>query len=158
MTAALSFGGWLKRRRMSLGLTQKELARQVGYAQVTLRKVEADELRPSGQMARKLAEALELAPPEQAQFVRFARDEAHWDDLRLPDHTTSASLPTVQLPGLESPAIVPQQADTVLDRRKTRHNLPALTTTLVGRDEELAELAQLLADSGTRLVTRPGAG
>ena len=81
MTAALTFGGWLKRRRQSLGLTQKELARQVGYAQVTLRKVEADELRPSGQMARKLAEALELAPEEQTQFVRFARDEAHWDDL-----------------------------------------------------------------------------
>ena len=81
MTAALTFGEWLKRRRMSLGLTQKELARQVGYAPVTLRKVEADELRPSGQMARKLAEALELAPEEQAQFVRFARDEAHWDDL-----------------------------------------------------------------------------
>ena len=64
-----------------MGLTQKELARQVGYALVTLRKVEADELRPSGQMARKLAEALELAPEEQAQFVRFARDEAYWDDL-----------------------------------------------------------------------------
>ena len=89
MTAALTFGGWLKRRRMSLGLTQKELARQVGYALVTLRKVEADELRPSGQMARKLAEALELAPEEQAQFVRFARDEAHWDDLRLPGRAPS---------------------------------------------------------------------
>ena len=87
MTAAPTFGGWLKRRRLSQGLTQKELARQVGYAQVTLRKVEADELRPSGQMARKLAEALELAPEEQTQFVRFARDEV--DDpperLLLPD-------------------------------------------------------------------------
>ena len=47
----------------------------MGYAPVTLRKVEADELRPSGQMAKKLAETLELTPEEQAQFVRFARDE-----------------------------------------------------------------------------------
>ncbi len=109
MTAALTFGGWLKRRRQSLGLTQKELARQVGYAQVTLRKVEADELRPSGQMARKLAEALELAPEEQAQFVRFARDEAHWDDLALPGRAPSPPLPTVQPPE-QAPAALPLSA------------------------------------------------
>ena len=87
MTTALTFGSWLKRRRAGLGLTQKELARRVGYAAVTLRKVEADELRPSRQMAQTLAEVLELAPDEQAQFVRFARDEMYWDDLALPSHT-----------------------------------------------------------------------
>ena len=37
------------------------------HAAVTLRKVEADELRPSVQLAKKLAKALELAPDEQAQ-------------------------------------------------------------------------------------------
>ena len=94
MTAPLTFGEWLKRRRQGLGLTQKELARRVGYALVTLRKVEADELRPSGQMARKLAEALELAPEEQAQFVRFARDEAYWDDLALPGRAASPPIPS----------------------------------------------------------------
>ncbi len=166
MTAALTFGGWLKRRRQSLGLTQKELARQVGYAQVTLRKVEADELRPSGQMARKLAEALELAPEEQAQFVRFARDEAHWDDLALPGRAPLPSLPTVQPPEQAPPALPPivsQRPYDALDQRtfeqrRTRHNLPAQTTALIGREEELAELAQLLADPGTRLVTILSAG
>ena len=102
MTAALTFGEWLKRRRMGLGLTQKELAHQVGYAQVTLRKVEADELRPSGQMARKLAEALELAPEEQPQFVRFARDEAHWDDLSAARPFTLTALPATQGPEPET--------------------------------------------------------
>ena len=158
MTAALTFGGWLKRRRMSLGLTQKELARQVGYALVTLRKVEADELRPSGQIARKLAEALELMPEEQTQFVRFARDEALWDDLALPDRAPLEPLPTAQRTVPQPPATIPQQPDTALDRRRTRHNLPALTTALVGRDEELAELAELLADPVTRLVTILSAG
>ena len=153
MTAALTFGEWLKRRRMSLGLTQKELARQVGYAPVTLRKVEADELRPSAQMARKLAEALALPAENQEQFVRFARDEAHWDDLSLPGHTLSAPLPPAHLPHF-----APQQPEPVLARRRIRHNLPALTTALVGRDEELAELAQLLADPATRLVTILSAG
>ena len=38
MNTALTFGAWLKRRRGGLGLTQKELAQQVGYAEVTLRK------------------------------------------------------------------------------------------------------------------------
>ena len=135
MTAALSFGGWLKRRRTSLGLTQKELARQLGYAPVTLRKVEADELRPSGQMARKLAEALELSPEDQAQFVRFARDEAYWDDLTLPGSAPSVPLAAAQIPGQALPATVPQQPDTPIALRRTKHNLPALTTTLVGRDD-----------------------
>ncbi|MFN8467235.1 MAG: LuxR C-terminal-related transcriptional regulator [Caldilineaceae bacterium] len=158
MTAALTFGGWLKRRRMSLGLTQKELARQVGYAQVTLRKVEADELRPSGQMAKKLAEALELAPDEQPQFVRFARDEAHWDDLALPGRAPSAPMSTSQQLVPQPPVTIPQQPDIVPEGRRARHNLPALTTMLVGRDEELAELAQLLSDPATRLVTILSAG
>lgn len=158
MTAAPTFGGWLKRRRLSLGLTQKELARQVGYAQVTLRKVEADELRPSGQMARKLAEALEFAPEEQTQFVRFARDEAHWDDLALPERGPLASLPAAQLPEQQQPLTIQQPAAIAAERRRTRHNLPALTTALIGRDEELAELAQLLADAETRLITILSAG
>ena len=144
MTAPLTFGSWLKRRRQGLGLTQKELARQVGYAPVTLRKVEADELRPSGQMAKKLAAALELTPEEQAQFVRFARDEAHWDDLALPGRAASPPIPSTH---------PPEPADSVLDeipaqpamaavgRSRPKHNLPALTTTLLGREEELAELA-----------------
>ena len=83
MKDALTFGGWVQWRRKALGLTQKELARRVGYAPITLRKVEADDLRPSWQLARKLAEALALEPEEQAQFVRFARDEAPWDDTSL---------------------------------------------------------------------------
>ena len=74
--------------------------------QVTLRKVEADELRPSGQMARKLAEALELASEEQAQFVRFARDEAYWDDLTLPERAQAPAIPAEQ--PAEPPASSPE--------------------------------------------------
>ena len=126
MTAALSFGEWLKRRRQSLGLTQKELARQVGYAQVTLRKVEADELRPSGQMARKLAEALELAPEEQPQFVRFARDEAHWDDLRLPEpFTCCAPACSARLPEPRATCHCPPSSRMTAPHRRTAKPQPA---------------------------------
>jgi DNA-binding SARP family transcriptional activator len=38
------------------------------------------------------------------------------------------------------------------------HNLPAQTTPLIGREQELAQLADLLADPGQRLITIVGAG
>jgi predicted ATPase/transcriptional regulator with XRE-family HTH domain len=170
MTAGLTCGAWLKLRRRGLGLTQKELAQRVGYAVVTLRKVEADELRPSWQMARQLAAALELAPEEQAQFVRFARDEAHWDDITLPGHVAPPPMPRAHpqeqmasaLDGEPEPptltAIGGQRPSATLDRARAKHNLPAPTTPLIGREEELAELAQLLVDPATRLVTILSAG
>ena len=170
MAAALTFGGWVKLRRRTLGLTQKELARQVGYAMVTLRKVEADELRPSAQMARKLAEGLQLAPEDQAQFVRFARDEAHWDDITLPGHVAPPPMPRAhsaeQAASAEDGEPEPPTLAAIADRGSTdtlarprpKHNVPAPTTPLIGREEELAELAQLLADPGTRLVTILSAG
>ncbi|MBK8050955.1 MAG: helix-turn-helix domain-containing protein [Anaerolineales bacterium] len=161
MAAPFTFGMWLKRRRQGLGLTQKELAHQVGYAVVTLRKLEADELRPSGRLAKKLARALELAPEEQAQFVRFARNEATWDDSTLLDRMSPLPIPATHLP--EHTTLFPDEALTqpaldAVDRTRPKHNLPALTTALFGRDGELATLKQLLADPGTRLVTILSAG
>jgi class 3 adenylate cyclase/DNA-binding XRE family transcriptional regulator len=74
-----SFGAWLKRRRKALDLTQAALAQLVGCSVVSIRKIEADEQRPSRQTAERLAHHLQLAPHEQATFVQFARlglDEA----------------------------------------------------------------------------------
>ena len=48
-----SFGHWLQRRRKALDLTQEELARRVGCAAETLRKIEADARRPSRQIAER---------------------------------------------------------------------------------------------------------
>jgi DNA-binding XRE family transcriptional regulator len=42
----MSFRNWVRRQRRSLDLTQDELARQVGCAAVTIKKIEADERRP----------------------------------------------------------------------------------------------------------------
>jgi transcriptional regulator with XRE-family HTH domain len=81
MYEELTFGAYLKRRRGSLGLTQRRLAQRVGCAEVTIRKFEADELRPSGQLAERLADALNVPPEERRQFIRFARDEG---DVSLP--------------------------------------------------------------------------
>src|SRR5215207_5779708 len=56
-----SFGAWLKQRRKALDLTQADLARLVGCAVVSIRKIEADEQRPSRQTAERLAQHLQFA-------------------------------------------------------------------------------------------------
>ncbi len=58
--AELSFGQLVKTHRRDRDLTQDELARRVGCAPVTLRKIEYDDLRPSVQIAERLAMALNI--------------------------------------------------------------------------------------------------
>ena len=73
MKQALSFGGFVRQRRRELDLTQEELARRVGCAAITLRKIEADDLRASVQIAERLAMALAIPLDERAEIVRRAR-------------------------------------------------------------------------------------
>jgi WD40 repeat protein/serine/threonine protein kinase/DNA-binding XRE family transcriptional regulator len=68
-----SFGRFVRERRRALDLTQEELARRVGCAAITLRKIEADDLRPSVQIAERLAMALAIPLDDRAGFVRRAR-------------------------------------------------------------------------------------
>lgn len=73
MLPDLSFGEWLKRQRNALGLTQERLAQQVSCSTITLRKIEAEERRPSEQIAARLADIFNIPKNEQATFLRFAR-------------------------------------------------------------------------------------
>ncbi len=68
-----SFGPWLRKRRRALDLTQEEFARRVGCARITVRKMEADQLRPSRQMAESLRGVLGVPDAERERFLRFAR-------------------------------------------------------------------------------------
>ena len=72
-----SFGQWLSRRRKALDLTQVELAQRVPCATITIQKIEANERRPSRQMAERLAEHLEIAAEERPAFVSFEIGRAH---------------------------------------------------------------------------------
>ena len=71
MSNEQSFGQVIKARRRELGLTQDELARRVGCAPVTIRKIEYDDLRPSVQIAERLAMAL-VIPLEERAAVSWA--------------------------------------------------------------------------------------
>jgi predicted ATPase/DNA-binding CsgD family transcriptional regulator/transcriptional regulator with XRE-family HTH domain len=68
-----SFGEWLRHRRRDLDLTQEELARQVGCAPITVRKIEADQMRPSKQLAELLMGQVGVASEERESFMHFAR-------------------------------------------------------------------------------------
>jgi predicted ATPase/DNA-binding XRE family transcriptional regulator len=131
MNSEASFGSWLKQRRKQLDLTQAMLAEQVGCAAETLRKIEAGRLRPSRQVASRLAECLQIPPAERDAFVQAARGT-----FALPASTVSHPTPAT--------------ASTA------RFRLPAPLTPLIGREAELAALDALLASDATRLITLVG--
>ena len=92
-----SFGYWLRRRRKALDLTQEALGQRVSCSGFSIRKIEADERRPSRQLAERLAAALAIPEAERRDFLDAARALRTADRLRL--HT----LPT----GSEARAVAP---------------------------------------------------
>jgi transcriptional regulator with XRE-family HTH domain/tetratricopeptide (TPR) repeat protein len=68
-----SFGEWVRRRRNLMDLTQASLAKRVGCATVTIKKIEQDERRPSEQMAELLAEQLAVPDAIREKFIRMGR-------------------------------------------------------------------------------------
>jgi len=104
----ISFGQWLSRYRKSLGLTQKQLAERVNCATITLRKIEAEQRRPSLQVVERLAHVLNIPNNEYSAFIHFARSYR-------PSGTVSASnnFPW-HLSNISSPSVVsgyPTQAN-----------------------------------------------
>ena len=76
MSTAATFAQWLKQRRKELGMTQDALARRVGCATITIQKLEAAALRPSAQIAERIADSLELAADDRTGFLAAARAAA----------------------------------------------------------------------------------
>ena len=68
-----SFGEWLRQRREALGLTRLELSECAGCSVSALRKIEADERRPSRQLAELLAGCLSIDAEERGLFLDAAR-------------------------------------------------------------------------------------
>ncbi|MFZ2360066.1 MAG: helix-turn-helix domain-containing protein [Anaerolineae bacterium] len=133
MTAAHNtFGQWLKRRRKSLGLTQKELAQQAGCAEVSLRRIESGDLQPSATLVASLAQALGVADASLPGLVSLARGTED-------DFSAKARLLRPQRP----------------------NNLPAQLTPLIGRAHDVSAVRRWLIGDGARLITLigpPGVG
>ena len=75
MDSAASFGLWLRRRRMALGLTHAALAECAHCSVSALRKIEGDERRPSHRLAERLAACLQVPAAEPPSLVKIARGE-----------------------------------------------------------------------------------
>jgi predicted ATPase/class 3 adenylate cyclase/DNA-binding XRE family transcriptional regulator len=71
----VSFGEWLKRRRKALDLTQEQLAQRINCSTSALRKIEAEERRPSAQIVEQLAAVFNIPSSERAKFLKFARGQ-----------------------------------------------------------------------------------
>ncbi len=80
-----SFGYWLRRRRKALDLTQEALAQSVAVSSFAIRKIEADERRPSRRLAERLAEKLSIPAAERTAFLEAARSAAAAHRLRIDD-------------------------------------------------------------------------
>jgi predicted ATPase/transcriptional regulator with XRE-family HTH domain/predicted negative regulator of RcsB-dependent stress response len=129
--AEISFGEWLKRQRKAQGFTQEQLAQQVGCSTIALRKIEAEERRPSEQIAVRLADIFHVPDSERTVFLRFARGQV--------DATLGETSP-----------LSPWSASA------SRASLPATYTSLIGRGEEIAAIREYLQNPDTRLVTLVG--
>jgi WD40 repeat protein/transcriptional regulator with XRE-family HTH domain len=104
MDQQIPFGNYVRQRRREMDLTQEELARRVGCAAITLRKIEAEDLRPSVQIAERLAMALAIPLEERAEFVRRAR-AVHPESAELPAVTPPPSMEEIGREDLTGRAI-----------------------------------------------------
>ena len=139
-----SFGIWVRRRRKALDLTQGALAQQAGCAEVTIRKLEADALRPSREIAERLAVCLQIPPGEQALFLQVARAERSVDRLPAPQVPLNIqALPLAPPPMLKDqlpvdiappPAALPPGSRMPLSRNPL----------FVGREQTMSQLAHAL--------------
>jgi len=128
-----SFGIWVKRRRKAIDLTQQELALRIGCSLATIVKIEADERRPSRQIAELLAQHLEIQEDKRDLFLKVSRKDKAADtlgEISFPDQPVSLTKNQI----LQSP------------------------DPLIGREFELAEISRFLLDPKCRLLTLSGTG
>ena len=134
-TTPVSFGEWVKHRRRTLDLTQKELAHRAGCSLTALQKIERDERRPSRQLAGRLIDFLEVPPEQRPLLLKIARGERMME-----------AFPSTPQPVWRS------QLESIPAR------LPVPSTPLVGREKELTEIARLFQNQHCRLLTLTGSG
>jgi predicted ATPase/transcriptional regulator with XRE-family HTH domain len=136
----LSFGAWLRQRRRELDLTQAELAARLFCAKGTVRRLEADDLRPSKQLAEQMAAVLAVPAEQRTAFIAFARTGAQ------------DGSPVDFVRAQPAPPHPPQPAA----RTARLYPLPSAASPLLGRAHTVEAAIELLLDPDVRLVTLVG--
>jgi predicted ATPase/transcriptional regulator with XRE-family HTH domain len=129
-TGAPTFATLLKRLRLAAGLTQEALAERAGLSAKAVSDLERDpERQPRLATVTLLAAGLRLAPELRAQLLAAARPE--------PSPAGAPATP----PRVSAPRLLPRPL-----------------TPLIGREEDVAAVAALLASGAARLLTLTGPG
>jgi predicted ATPase/DNA-binding CsgD family transcriptional regulator/DNA-binding XRE family transcriptional regulator len=141
MNTQTYFSKWLEIRRETLGFTQEALAERACCQLACIQTIEAGHDKPSIELARSLAKALEVPPDEVALFVLFA----------------TSDLGTHLPPDASPDSYGPQdyEAPWRLNLRPPS-NLPGQLTSFVGRDTEIMRVVELMRGRGGRLLTLLG--
>lgn len=126
MQEEISFGVWLRKQRRALDLSRQAFADQVGCAEVTLRRIEGDMLKPSKELANILLEKLGISEIERPQWISFARG--------------LSGFPLSSIPFSNKPIT----------------NLPAPITTFIGREKEQSDVIRLNTKHRLVTLTGPG--
>jgi non-specific serine/threonine protein kinase len=142
------FAALLRQQRLAAGLTQGALAERAGLAARTIQDLELGVARPRRDTVHRLVAALSPPPEIRASFeavtptprARARRSEP-----------TSAAAASVEWGGRQRSPPIDTQVGAASGSR-----LPAPLTSLIGRERDLAALADLL--STTRLLTLTGVG
>lgn len=129
-----------------LDLTQEELAERAGCSIFALRKIEAEERRPSKQLAGLLADALEISENDKPTFIRVARGDLILERLRTPDWDKTTAFFTDASTSFSA------------SRQPVSHHLPLPPTPLFGRESELAAMERIFAEPQCRVLTLTGMG
>jgi predicted ATPase/DNA-binding XRE family transcriptional regulator len=122
MQESISFGTWLRQKRRALDLTQKAFADQIGCAEITVRRMEADEYKPSKELALVLFEKLGISEPERMQWISFARGMSN-----LPTQSIAQNEPNSNLPISLTSFIGREQEQADVIKLISKHRLVALT-------------------------------
>lgn len=126
-----SFGSWVRSRRRQLDLTQLELGKRAGCSEAAIRKIEANERKPSHQLAGLLADALLIPASEKEPFIQYAR------------------------------GLFPAEINIQANSGPKPNNLPTLITSTIDRRNDLENVSALLYDKTVHLITiigTPGIG
>ena len=131
MQEAITFGALLRRFRDRAGLTHEALAERAGASAAAISALERGRRQhPYPDTVSRLAEALGLSPDERAAFRSLAS-------------VSGAGAPTAASAG---------------SRQASAVNLPVPRTSLIGRERDIATLAELVPAHPGRLVTLTGIG
>ncbi|HEX5418208.1 MAG TPA: helix-turn-helix domain-containing protein, partial [Chloroflexota bacterium] len=156
-----AFGDLLRRCRLAAGLTQEELAERSGVSPRGIGDLERGIRRvPHLNTVRLLAGALGLGDAEREHFVSMARRRASREEAGPTSSDDARVASPTALPHDWSTGMTGRfERESRPDDISPRHNLPTQLTSFIGRERELAEIAdQLSGPKQVRLLTLVGAG